>query len=468
MKHEFIHREGNCHVVVFFAGWGMDANVLRHISRPGYDILAVWDYSSMHIDWSCLESYDEICLFAWSMGVYAASLTTQALEPRLTLCVAINGTGRPIDSRYGIPEDTFFGTLDGLNERSLAKFFRRMCASKDHYMHFQQRLPSRDVEELRGELHAIADSQFFHAPSGLRWDLAVIGREDRIFPFHNQLAHWRREGVRIKVIDAGHYFDFNPVVNAHLIDKPLVKTRFGAGTATYTSQAGVQAEVVDHIMALCREEGVTGHIVRSVNRVLEIGSGSGLLSRRIAKYLNKAPLEMWDLAAPMPADLPSNRSCNFVNCDAEMQIRSCLPGSCDAIFSASTIQWFNSPERFMAAVARALVHGGFAVISTFVKGNLSQISDITGHSLPLPTAEEWFDMASRHFHVQRCLTFERDLDFETPIEVLRHLKLTGVNAITGGGDANSLARRIISRYPMMLDGRYHLTYRPIIIILKRK
>ena len=34
------------------------------------------------------------------------------------------------------------------------------------------------------------------------------------------------------------------------------------------------------------------------NNVLEVGSGSGLLSRKITRYINEACYTMWDLAAP--------------------------------------------------------------------------------------------------------------------------------------------------------------------------
>ena len=60
--------------------------------------------------------------------------------------------------------------------------------------------------------------------------------------------------------------------------------------------------------------------------------------------------------------------------------------------------------------------------------------------------------------------YERDLDFATPLDVLRHLKLTGVNSLGGTADVHALLRR----YPMRLDARYHLTYRPMIMLLAKR
>ena len=86
-----------------------------------------------------------------------------------------------------------------------------------------------------------------------------------------------------------------------------------------------------------------------------------------------------------------------------------------------------------------------------------------GVSLPLLDPDNLLAMASARFAVVDSLRFERDLDFESPVEVLRHLRLTGVDSL---GTDNPM--RLVRRYPMMLDGRYHLTYRPMILILQKQ
>lgn len=469
MKHQFILRQQNPRLLIFFLGWGMDPKIAENIRRHGYDTLVVWDYTSLHIDWSITEGYDEICIFAWSMGVYAATLTTQALAPRTTLSVAINGTDCPISSRYGIPEDIFHGTLDGLSERNLAKFFRRMCADRQQHIHFLEHAPQRAVDDLRDELQAIEDSLLLHTVPYSSWDFAIVGRHDRIFPFHNQLAAWKNNNVRVKVVDEGHYFDFSRLTDTYLIDKPLVRERFGTGNSTYRENAGVQAVVVDNIMEMCRDHRISDYLMRSCNPILEIGSGAGLLSVQLARYIRNATLEMWDLASPMPTHLPDFRRYIFRNCDAEMGIRRLASEQIDAIFSASTIQWFNSPSKFLKEVHRVLRKDGYAVISTFTEGNLQEISELTGTSLPLMSAQELTREAERWFEVVEVYSFERDLDFESPRDVLLHMRLTGVNAVSSESlSGAAMARRILSSYRMRLDGRYHLTYKPIILILKKK
>lgn len=468
MKHELIHTEGSSRLLLIFAGWGMDANVFRDVRRPGYDVMVVWDYSSFFIDWSCTAPYSEICLLAWSMGVFAASQTIQAIDYKTTRRIAMNGTLQPVDNLAGIPEAIFQGTLEGLTEASVAKFNRRMCATRGEYETFIAHAPKRGADELRDELQAIADRLILHTPSRIRWDLAVAGREDRIFPYANQRRSWQDAGVPFETVDAGHYFDFQQLIDRHFIDKGMVGERFGAGTATYSDNATVQTDVVERLMAMVKNLGIDREVMAAKNAVLEIGSGTGTLSRAVAALIADARMVMWDLAAPIPDGLPLGRRYEFSNCDAELAIARVAPESFDHIFSASTMQWFNSPDKFLGDCHRALKPGGYAVLTTYTRGNMHQVQALTGNGLPLLTPEQWTALAEKRFEIAGELAYERDLDFESPLDVLRHLKLTGVNSLGRSSRGNVDVREVMRRYPMMLDGRYHLTYRPFILILRKK
>lgn len=469
MNYRFIHTESSSRLLIIFAGWGMDSEVFSDIRRPGYDIMVVWDYRSFYIDWSCTAPYSEICILAWSMGVYAASQSIQAIDNKITKKIAVCGTLKPIDDQYGIPEAIFNGTMQGLNPQNLKKFYRRMCATSGDFARFNQHLPSRSVDELKEELQAISDSQILHTPSHSRWDLAIIGREDRIFPPHNQKAAWLKREVAIEQIeDCGHYLDFQSIIDHQFIDKLMVGKRFQSGTATYDDHATVQIDVLERIDHKIHEHGIDRDLMDSKNAILEIGSGSGMLTRKVARYINEARYIIWDLAAPVPEGLPLGRKYEFLNCDAESEITRLSPASVDHIVSASTIQWFNSPEKFIKNCYRVLRKGGYAVLSTFTKGNLHQISDITGQGLPLLSAAQWVAISSNYFNVIDVVDYERDLDFETPLDAMRHLKLTGVNSLGRHSGGNVNVRQLLSRIPMMLDGRYHLTYKPLILILQKQ
>lgn len=468
MNQRLIYTEGSSRLLLIFAGWGMDDIVFSDIRRPGYDVMVVWDYRSFHIDWSCTERYSEICLFAWSMGVYAASQTVQAIESKITLRIAVNGTMRPVDDRFGIPEEIFYATLDNLSEASLRKFFRRMSATRADAELFDSRRPCRTLEEQRDELQAIADRIILDTPSSMRWDIAVIGREDRIFPRFNQRRAWEQTGAMIQTLEAGHFFNFAELIDRYLIDKGSARSRFSHGFLTYEEHASVQVDAAERLMRLAKSLKLIHAVTGSKNALLEIGSGAGTLSRMIASIGAEARIDLWDLAAGVPDALPAGRRYVFRNCDAETELAKVAPETYDHIFSASTIQWFNSPEKFLADCNRALRRDGYVFLTTYTAGNLHEISDVTGNSLPLLSPEKWVELCSRYFEVVATEAYTRDLDFETPLEALRHLKLTGVNSLGRSSRGVVDARDLMRRYPMRLDGRYHLTYKPMIIILHKK
>ena len=60
----------------------------------------------------------------------------------------------------------------------------------------------------------------------------------------------------------------------------------------------------------------------------------------------------------------------------------------------------------------------------------------------------------------------RELRFASPLEALRHVKLTGVNAL-GSGNGAASAREVMRLYPTEPDGGATLTYHPIYISLKK-
>ena len=459
MKLEFLSRSGQPRLILFFAGWGMDARPFRGLRRDGYDIALLYDYRSLHIDWSFTAPYAEICILAWSMGVFAASVSTHAIAGKITRRVAVAGTLTPVSDTEGIPRAVFDGTYDNLSDRSLAKFYRRMFDSREAHGAFAAARPQRPVDELRAELRAIDDAQIFNAGHTGPWNKAYIGRADAIFPPAAQRAAWLRGGTTVTESDAPHWHDFGAIMRREFVDKSTMAIRFAAATSSYEANGSVQAEIVAEMAA--RTAALLGRELDATTaQVLEIGSGSGSLSRVLRRMAPHAQLTLWDIAAPCPSGLED--CCRFRRTDAELAIGALAPESVGYIFSASTIQWFNSPERFFVQCARALVPGGALVVSTFVKRNLEEISAITGRSLHLPDAAGWLRMAAPCFTAAYCRAWERDLDFETPLDALRHLKLTGVNSLGGS------VRDVLRRLPMRLDARYHLTYRPIIMILIRR
>ena len=205
MKQHFIINNSQKQLLLFFAGWGMDETPFLHIQPAGCDWMICYDYRSLEFDTTLMQAYSEITLIAWSMGVWAASQVLSKVSLPIRRRIAINGTPFLIDEKRGIPPAIFMGTLEGLNEASLRKFQRRMCADGNVFARFQLTAPERSIEELKEELAAVAE-QYQILPTGtFAWEQAIIGESDRIFPPTNQRAAWK--GISMSNIDGNeaHY-----------------------------------------------------------------------------------------------------------------------------------------------------------------------------------------------------------------------------------------------------------------------
>ncbi len=462
MEHKIVSSVGSRRLIIFFAGWAMDSKPFESLCRPGYDVAVVWDYRNMDFDSSWTEDYTEICIIAWSFGVYASAVATSSLNHHITLRIAINGTLYPCDANYGIPPVIFEGTLTNLSSLSLDKFYRRMCGGARSYSLFGELKPNRDIDGLKDELKSFAPKNYWSENNIPRFDLAIIGRRDAIIPPENQKKAWAFTPTVI--LDDAHFLDFQAVIDRYIIDKDRVSERFSTGLKSYDTASQVQNCIVDTLLQRMRDHGVFSDLEKT-HRILEVGSGTGSLSRKLDNLLPESYLEMWDIAGTSCLDGPDR--C-FRRVDAETEISNLVSESFDMVVSASTIQWFNSPVHFIEECVRINHSGRYIGISTFVAGNISQVAEATGRSLQLLTADQWKEALSDIAEIIDLYTWEYDLEFDSAVDVFKHLKATGVNALGRSGDGEFSLTEALRRYQPEQDGRYHITYKPLIMILQKR
>lgn len=448
MQTLFLQRTESRRLIAVFLGWAMDWHPFANLSRPGYDIVLVWDYSTPVFPAEEWKDYDEICVIGWSMGVYFCAQLPEWLERKVTRRIAVNGTLTPMHDLTGIPENIFLGTLNGLNERNLEKFYMRVCGTREAYSRFKENAPTRTLAELRDELAGMTALPYREGS----FDIALIGENDAIFPPQNQQRAWA--DIPAAILDCGHLPDFRTILNRYVIDKERVKRQFCKGFHTYEQEARAQNSVAGYMAHWLRRH--------KLGRVLEVGSGTGMLSRRIRK-LAPEHFEMWDLC---PA--PPYEGADFRCVDAETAIMDAAAESYDAIVSASAIQWFNSPATFLKHASEALKPGGIMAVGTYTRGNLDEITSLLPASLPLMSREEWLSIIPEAMEVEEVFEYEYPMSFQSPMDALRHLKLTGVNSLGRSGGAVLSVRDLIEQYKPGTDGLWHLTYRPIIIYMQKK
>ena len=179
-------------LTLFFSGWATDGNLIKSLFfTPPNDILICYNYNGYLFNSKLVEGYSRIRLVAWSLGVWAAEFATGLESVVFDEAVALNGTTTPIDEQRGIPPPIYTGTLNGLNERNLYKFRRRMCGSTESYNTFMQFPPQRTMESIKGELAAILTRSQTKDWTSIPWSKAIICTQDAIFPPDNQVNAWK-------------------------------------------------------------------------------------------------------------------------------------------------------------------------------------------------------------------------------------------------------------------------------------
>ena len=214
MKSIWLHQHNRSHLILFFAGWGMDERPFRRLTSERSDVLMLCDHRDLALPVEVTRAvgdYERVDAIGWSFGVAVAAIACEWIHDRITRGVAVGGTLWPIDEDRGIPPRVFQRTLEGLSEDNYERFVRRMCGDAATLDRFNQARPARSLEELREELVAMRDhfTTLQPAPSSPLFQSAWVPTRDRIIPTENQLAAWESLEVRQVPIDAAHFPFYN-------------------------------------------------------------------------------------------------------------------------------------------------------------------------------------------------------------------------------------------------------------------
>lgn len=208
MRYEWIARNGCRRLILFFNGWGMDSSAVASLEAGSADVLMLYAYHMEDggFDFSFLSRYERTDVVAWSMGVWYVSAFGLHGFPPVDRSVALCGTPEGVDDTCGIQANVFSATLSSLSPRSLEKFAVRMCGGRAAYDAGPlKNAHGRGFEDSAAEL-AWWDRNVSLRPSGnIHWDVALVSKDDMIFPQANQLASWGVHGTRTVAMDIPHF-----------------------------------------------------------------------------------------------------------------------------------------------------------------------------------------------------------------------------------------------------------------------
>lgn len=249
-------------------------------------------------------------------------------------------------------------------------------------------------------------------------------------------------------------------------DKQRIAARFAAAAPHYDRHAEAQRIIHGEL-----EKLLCAHAPSEVRKILEIGCGTGLFSRILARRYPEARLVLNDLnAACAPfwqEEMPSEIEYRFGDVE---QTGFC--GGCDIIASASALQWLADPAAFLHRAAAGLNSDGLLLFNTFTAGNLYPVRELTGSGLHYPSARQWAQWLAQDYEISALYSRTITLAFDTPRDVLRHLKHTGVTATASGfvwtkRQLQDFENRYGSLHALS-DGRVGLDYTPLYAAARKR
>lgn len=452
MKIEFlVRRPDNTRLILIVSGWSAGPEAVGDIEIKGWDVAVLYDFTELSVDEEFLDSYYTVYLYAWSLGVLAASRLLSS--EKITAAYAINGTLSPVDDAMGIPEDIYEGTLAGLDERNLRKFRLRMAGDKDRLAMLEEN-GSNDIENLRLQLSNIRNLQHDttkYPKQNLPWVRTFISKDDRIFPPANQRTAWEKEKeVEIVPLSGYHYPDFKEIIGMTIADTDTVARRFHKASDSYDTHAIAQYSSAIKLAGLLGDRQLPDN-----PEVLEIGCGTGLFTREYARVIHPKKATFVDITTTGPFAIAPEEE--YVVEDAERWIER-QERAWDIIVSASAIQWFADIPRFLHLCSERLREDGVIAISTFLPGNMEELDAYRPAPLRYPRANELRNWLERDFEDVKVIEDEIRVEFKSVREMLMHLKHTGV-----GGSAPG------SKLPIKdMAHLRSLTYRPVYAVARKR
>lgn len=215
------------------------------------------------------------------------------------------------------------------------------------------------------------------------------------------------------------------------LDQSRLRQSFCRGLETYHAEAQVQAQIAAELAQMMQQQGVPSVL----GKALEFGCGTGHLTEALLRRFDLGTLLLNDLvpesAAPLKALLQQ------AGCSAEFRFGAIetlpLPQDLDLIASASTVQWIEDLPGLLETLSQQLVPGGWLALSSFGRGQFRELQAL-GSEAAAPSyldQDEWTALLPKGMEIRFLRQRRITLHFDSGLEVLRHLRGTGVNGQAG-------------------------------------
>ncbi len=244
-----------------------------------------------------------------------------------------------------------------------------------------------------------------------------------------------------------------------------IRQRFARSLDSYGDAATLQAEMARTLLEALKAQAGT-----RFPRLLEAGCGTGVLTDLVEQQLAFQELLLVDLVPECARFHQRRPKASFRAGDLEALE---LPQELDLCLANAVFQWLKAPQAFLKRLHNALKPSAILAFTTFGPQNLREVRQLTGRGLEYPPVGQWEEMLTQEgYQLLGKKEGLRALPFPTPLDVLKHLKATGVTATGNGAPPWSRTRlqefqgQYRERFSLP-DGQVSLTYHPVLILARR-
>ena len=244
------------------------------------------------------------------------------------------------------------------------------------------------------------------------------------------------------------------------MQKELLKKRFSKSLKTYDDNAVIQKLMAKNLVNL-----IDGNCFE---KVVELGCGTGLLTKEFTGNKNFSDYKAVDIVSGCEKYIKKiGNNISFKCCDLECFDNNIYSPKPNLIISNAAIQWIGDLDIFFKNIYNNLAEGGTFAFTLFGEENYRELKTIIKKPMQYVTTN-YLKAVLSDFDIVNISEETKILEFNSPKDVLYHIKNTGVNAVEETRWTKSDLVHFEDEYQKICGKNITLTYHPIYVVVKKK
>ena len=248
-----------------------------------------------------------------------------------------------------------------------------------------------------------------------------------------------------------------------MIEQSLIKTNFQrAFLNDYDDNAPVQEHLAKKVVALVTFSDIN----ISTSKVLEIGSGSGILTTLFLKKFVPAFYVANDIVDTSPFGLLkegfSTKNLHYTQKD----FLTLEPTPYDLILSSSSLHWIGDIKTLAPFIHERLSKNGLFIGNVFLENNLSEISEVLNtEGLFYASKKAIKKTMEKYFSLERWECETNVLLFAEMRELFKHFKQIGSNSLKKKGKKEGFQQFLSKKRAKSFQ---ELSYSSVTVVCRKK